>query len=37
VINPSTDIKTDYVALFKQWWWLPALIFVMIILFGGKR
>lgn len=35
-INPTTDIKTDYVALLYQWWWLPALILIMIYLFGRR-
>jgi hypothetical protein len=35
-INPSTDIKTDYMALIKTWWWLPALMLAMIYLFGRK-
>jgi hypothetical protein len=35
-INPSTDIKTDYMALIKTWWWLPVLMLVMIMIFGRK-
>jgi hypothetical protein len=33
LINPSTDIKTDWLGLLWQWWWLPVLIFAMILLF----
>jgi len=36
IINPSTDIKTDWVGLLWEWWWLPFLILVMILLFRGK-
>jgi hypothetical protein len=35
-INPSTDIKTDYMELIKTWWWLPVLMLVMIMIFGRK-
>jgi hypothetical protein len=36
LINPSTDIKTDWLGLLWQWWWLPVLILIMILLFGRK-
>ena len=36
IINPSTDVKTNWLGLLREWWWLPALIFVMIILFRRK-
>jgi hypothetical protein len=36
LINPSTDIKTDWLGLLWQWWWLPVLILIMILLFRGK-
>lgn len=36
LINPSTDIKTDWLAFLWQWWWLPVLILVMILLFRRK-
>lgn len=36
LINPSTDIKTDWLELSWQWWWLPVLIFIMILLFRRK-
>ena len=35
--NPSTDKKTDWLKLAWEWWWLPALILLMIWLFGGRR
>jgi len=35
-INPSTDIKTDYMTLIMTWWWLPVLMLAMIYLFGRK-
>jgi hypothetical protein len=35
-INPSTDIKTDWMALINQWWWLPVIMLIMIWLFGRK-
>ena len=36
VINPSTDVKTDWLGAVAVWWWLPILILVMMLLFGGK-
>ena len=36
LINPSTDIKIDWLGLLWSWWWLPVLIFIMILLFRRK-
>lgn len=36
LINPSTDIKTDWLSLLWEWWWLTVLILIMILLFGRK-
>jgi hypothetical protein len=33
LINPSTDIKIDWLKLLWLWWWLPVLILAMILLF----
>jgi hypothetical protein len=36
-INPSINPPPiDYFALLIEWWWLPALIAVMILLFGRR-
>lgn len=32
VMNPSTDVKANYGAMIRQWWWLPVLIAIICLL-----
>jgi hypothetical protein len=36
LINPSTDTKFDFRGWITEWWWLPVLILIMILLLGRK-